>query len=204
MVDFLNHIRECYFPYLDILFECLKQIERDKEKQANEKSINLLAIIYQYLIGRLQGGEQDRVAKFLLWLFARTITPFLTLIDSFIQEGVLFDSRHELGFKRNSTVDIDSLDYLKCGFDILLPAKFSPSLPRFMNIILACSFKICKYMEVVKHLENVNRHADIYEGFLARIRDLCSSLIVEVEKKEKSLVSYKRETSTFLDINFNK
>lgn len=203
MVDFLNHIRQTYFVYLDLLTEFIDQIERDKKKHASERSINLLVIIHRYLVARCYSSPNwsDRVARFLLWMFVRTLLPYLRLIDDFIREGVLLDSRHELGFKRNPTVGVSNLHYLKSGFDILMP-KIN-TLPLFARIILSSSFKICKYMEVVKLLENINRDTDVCDSFLGRIKAICPCLIVKHEKPIL-LKTQNRPSTTFLDINFDR
>lgn len=205
LVDFLSHVRTSYFVYLDLLVEFLGQIERDRAKHASEKSVNLLVCIHRHLISRCYSSRNwsDRVARFLLWLFVRSLAPYLHLIDGFIHEGVLLDSRAELGFKRNPSVSISHLDYLKSGFDLLMP-KSTTQLPSFIRIILSSSFKICKYMEVVKLLENINRDADVYDTFLERIRSLCPILIAKHERiptPETSVIS--TNSKTLLDINFS-
>lgn len=206
LVDFLCHIRETYFVYLDLLTEFIAQIEKDAKKHSSEKSVNLLVLIHRHLVSRCYTSRNwsDRVARFLLWIFTRSLLPYLRLIDGFIHEGVLLDSRHELGFKRNLAVSIAHLDYLKSGYDVLMPKL--TTLPSFIRIILSSSFKICKYMEVVKLLESVNRDADICNSFLERIRSLCPCLVVEKEASEQGTIPevQNRPATTFLEINFNR
>lgn len=98
--DFIAKISDPFFPILDILDRFLVQIQNDSDKESHEKSINLLALIHKYLIDSYSLHRSTSiVAKFLMWVFVQTIRPFLTIIDSFIEEGINLDLKNELGFK---------------------------------------------------------------------------------------------------------
>lgn len=98
--DLISKISDPFFQILDLLDRFLVQIEKDSEKESHEKSANLLALIHKYLIDSYSIHRNTSIAaKFLMWVFAQTIRPLLTIVDSFIEEGINLDLKHELGFK---------------------------------------------------------------------------------------------------------
>lgn len=145
--------------------------------------------------------------KFLMWLFVRLMRPYLYFIDAYIQEGVLFDSKHELGFKRNSSVLINSVDYWKSGYEVFLkPETTQINLPLFLRIILSSSFKICKQMEIVALLGNLNSKSNIYDTFLEKIKLTCPFL-TDFQTIPETLNIPELETKssfTLLELNFKK
>lgn len=136
-----------------------------------------------------------------MWLFIHLMRPLLSFIDTFIQEGVLFDTKNELGFKRNPNVSINSVDYWCTGYQqVLTPCL---NLPLFMRILLASSFKICKQMEIINLLGNLNSKANVYQTFCSKIKSTCPYLISNSQSLIEN-VQEGQEKSSLLEINFKK
>lgn len=211
LVDFLRHIRDEYFAYLDFLKLFLDQIDRDTDKTACEKSINLLVIVHKHLVMEndcffMENNNSKMKSKFLVWIFVRTLKPYLKTIDTFIEEGTLLDSRYELGFKRNPHIPVNSYEYLKSGYEILLKLdQDSDALPLFMRIILLCSFKICKYIEIASLLNSTTQKSDIFESFLVKIKQICPYLQSSSgdSEPEQTRLDDRSTPESLLKINFN-
>ena len=148
----------------------LKQIEIDKKKSCHEKSINLICLVHKNLIDSYASHNHPKLeTKFLMWLFVRLMCPLINFIDKFIQEGVIFDIKSELGFQRNLNITIENPDYWKQGHALIFKNNTENynKLPVFMQSFLNNSFNICKYMEVVKLISNFSENSDIYARFLS-------------------------------------
>jgi hypothetical protein len=148
----------------------LKKTEIDKEKSCHEKSINLICMVHKNLIDSYASHNHPKLeTKFLMWLFVRLLYPLINFIDKFIQEGVIFDIKSELGFQRNLNITIENPDYWKQGHDLIFKNNTENynKLPVFMQNFLNNSFNICKYMEVVKLISNFAENSDIYARFLS-------------------------------------
>ena len=219
LVDFLCTIRSKFFTNLDLLNLILKLVNRDLNRPSYAKSINIILVIHKYLIDSYSSHNYAKIeAKFLLWLFVMLIKPFLDWVDTFMREGVFLDTRNELGFKRNINIPLDNVEYWKHGYDFLLDSsQLVSELPLFMRIILICSFKICKHMEIITLLGNYHQKSNIYVNFVEKMKFGCPFLAESKEKSELEKTieimnrsSWEIETSkrnsayTILDINFKK
>ncbi len=184
-------IREQFFVIFDLLNIILKQIYQDTHKPPYAKSINLILVIHRHMIDTFSSHNYAKIeAKFLLWLMLKCMRPFLTWVDTFMREGVFLDTKNELGFKRNLNIPLDNVDYWKCGYEILLDKQnFVYELPLFMRIVLSCSFKICKHMEIITLLGNFNQHSNIYMNFLDRIKLVCPYMDDSNDKSELEIAT---------------
>ena len=196
-----------FFTNLDLLNIFLKQIQSDKEKSSHEKSVNLIVIIHKNLIDSYASHNHPKLnTKFLMWLFVKLMYPFLNFIDQFIQEGVIYDVKSELGFQRNPTISIENTDYWKQGH--VLNFKKNPEnfnkLPLFMQNFLGYSFSICKYMEIVKLISNFTEKSDIFFRFLSLLDKDCPYIKNKSDQEDSSLSQEKRGPSSksLVEINF--
>jgi hypothetical protein len=191
LVDFLIKIRESFFVHFDLLAIIMKQIDKDLNRPAYAKSINLILAIHKLLIDAYASHNYAPIeAKFLIWIFVKLLKLFLTWIDTFIHDGKLMDTKNELGFRRNSSIQIDTVQYWKNGYDMLIDASnLDYEIPLFMRIILTCSFKICKHMEIITLLGNFNHWSNIYKDFLSKLKSLCPYLDDSKEKSELELIA---------------
>jgi hypothetical protein len=202
LVDFLIRINDPYFILLDLINKFCIQTKADENKLPHEKSLNLLYLIYKNLVDSYSSNKDvSIVSKFLMWLYAHVINPYLNLIDSFIQDGTNLDIKYELGFKRNKNISIDHSDYWVTGYEMI--SKLQSHIPNFLRIIIFSAFKISKHMEIIKILGDFNQPSFIYENFLKQIFMICPYL----DHKESYNVinikndSLKNKTCTFLDLN---
>ncbi len=116
--------------------------------------------------------------------------PFLSFIDTFIQEGHLLDTKFELGFKRNPKFELNNPDYWRYGFQLIKVnsenEKSFKNIPLFIIIIVSSSFKICKHMEIIKLLGNFNVKSDVYETFLKEMKTICPFLNEDITSQQTS------------------
>ena len=187
----------------------LQQTELDAYKSPHEKTINLIVLIHKNLIDSYSSHNQPKLeTKFLMWLFVRLLHPLLDFVDKFIQEGVFFDEKSEMGFKRSATVSIDHADYWKLGYELFFRTNqsFFEHLPVFMQSLLTNSFNICKYMEIVKVIDSFTEKSDICEKFHSSLIRLCPYL---ANNQSKALVLQETKVDTpkpalsLVEINFN-
>ena len=185
----------------DLLNLFLCQIKSDESKPHHEKSINLLAIIHKYTIDSYSMHKDTAVvSKFLMWLFMHTIKPYISFIDSFIQDGANLDTKNELGFKRNTNILIDDPDYWISGYEMI--SKLAA--PHFIRVIIMNAFKISKHMEIIKMLGDFNCQSCIYENFLRQLVLICPYLINEPENNQSKPYEYKSTPAdcvTLLQLN---
>jgi len=143
-----------------------------------------------------------------MWIFVNSIRPLLTIIDAFIEDGSNLDTKHELGFKRIESIQINNPDYWTLGYELII--KKDVKLPNFLRLIITSAFKISKHMEIIKLLGNFNKKGCIYENFLKNIVLICGYLVspMPFENEETPvLIEELKGRTTFLDLNewqFNK
>lgn len=196
-----------YFTNLDIFSSLLKQIHQDVGKPAYAKSINLIVLLHKLLIDSYASQNYAKShQKFLLWLFIKTLKPFLSWIDTFMHEGVFLDTKSEFGFRRNLNISLDDVEYWKHGFDQLINRdQLASDLPLFMRIILSCAFKICKHMEIITLLGNFNQVSFIYLTFVEKIKQICPYMADVNDDLGLQVITRPSDKKlTIMEINFDK
>ena len=210
MIDFLNRIRDPFFLHLDFFNLFIKVIEQDVNKSANEKSVNLILAVHKCLIDSYSSYNHPKLeTKMLAWLFIRLMSPLLNFVDKFIEEGILHDYKFELGFKRNSNILIDNVEYWRAGYvessssNQPLSQDYLQKLPAFMRVLLTSAFNICKHMEIVKLVGRFSEMSDVNQKFIATMKSYCPYL-ADLEQSVTDLnASPKNSKQSLLEINFN-
>jgi hypothetical protein len=135
----------------------------------------------------------------------RLIQPILNFVDKFVEEGVDLDYKHELGFKKNSSILNDNAEFWRTSYQVIIGEK--QQIPFFMQIILSSSYKICKHMDVIKLIGEYNENAYVYENFIRHFRAYCSYLIKdEQDDEERNPIESTNEiesNKSLLQISFN-
>jgi gamma-tubulin complex component 5 len=202
LVDFITKLKDPYFMIFDIFDQFLKIILKNENREPHIKSTSLLDIIHKYLIDSYSlHKDANIISKFLMWLFIRTIKPYLTLLNSFIQEGdseIIKYTKYELGFKRNFNISIYDPQFWTHGYEIDNKESFS----KFISIILTSAYKISKHMEIVKLLGNYTCESNIYDCFIENILIACPYLVKTKVNTFHINHQIIEEQHTLLDINF--
>jgi gamma-tubulin complex component 5 len=202
LVDFITKLKDPYFMIFDIFDQFLKTILKNENREPHIKSTSLLDIIHKYLIDSYSlHKDANIISKFLMWLFARTIKPYLTLLNSFIQEGdseIIKYTKYELGFKRNFNISIYDPQFWTHGYEVDNKESFS----KFIGIILTSAYKISKHMEIVKLLGNYTCESNIYDCFIENILIVCPYLVKTKVNTFHINHQIIEEQHTLLDINF--
>jgi hypothetical protein len=192
LVDFMIKIKDPYFILFDLLECFLNQIENDREKMAHEKTINLVSSIHKNLIDSYASHNHARAqSKFLMWLFVRLIQQMLNFVDKFVEEGVDLDCKHELGFKKNTSILNDNAEFWRTSYQVIIGEH--QQIPFFLQIILASSYKICKHMDVIKLIGEYNENAYVYENFLRHFAAYCPYLIREQQDEEADSIELRND-----------
>lgn len=183
----------------------MQRIKEDESKEPHVKSTSLLSIIHKYLIESYSLNLKDKsvVCKFLMWLFVRTIKPYLIILNSFIRDDdseVTKFTKLELGIKRNLDVTINNPKYWTHGYEI---SHSLQSVAKFIEIIVKSAFKISKHMEIVKLIGDFNYESNIYESFKENIFKICPYLANSSEQALESKTELDETQLTLLDINFS-
>lgn len=202
LVDFITKLKDPYFMIFDIFDQFLKTILKNENREPHIKSTSLLDIIHKYLIDSYSlHKDANIISKFLMWLFVRTIKPYLTLLNSFIQEGdseIIKYTKYELGFKRNFNISIYDPQFWTHGYEVDNKESFS----KFISIILTSAYKISKHMEIVKLLGNYTCESNIYDCFIENILIVCPYLVKTKVNTFHINHQIIEEQHTLLDINF--
>lgn len=202
LVDFITKLKDPYFMIFDIFDQFLKIILKNENREPHIKSTSLLDIIHKYLIDSYSlHKDANIISKFLMWLFIRTIKPYLTLLNSFIQEGdseIIKYTKYELGFKRNFNISIYDPQFWTHGYEVDNKESFS----KFISIILTSAYKISKHMEIVKLLGNYTCESNIYDCFIENILIACPYLVKTKVNTFHINHQIIEEQHTLLDINF--
>jgi len=202
LVDFITKLKDPYFMIFDIFDQFLKIILKNENREPHIKSTSLLDIIHKYLIDSYSlHKDANIISKFLMWLFVRTIKPYLTLLNSFIQEGdseIIKYTKYELGFKRNFNISIYDPQFWTHGYEVDNKESFS----KFISIILTSAYKISKHMEIVKLLGNYTCESNIYDCFIENILIVCPYLVKTKVNTFHINHQIIEEQHTLLDINF--
>ena len=129
LVDFITKLKDPYFMIFDVFDQFLKIILKNENREPHIKSTSLLDIIHKYLIDSYSlHKDANIISQFLMWLFVRTIKPYLTLLNSFIQEGdseIIKYTKYELGFKRNFNISIYDPQFWTHGYEVDNKESFS-------------------------------------------------------------------------------
>ena len=202
LVDFITKLKDPYFMIFDVFDQFLKIILKNENREPHIKSTSLLDIIHKYLIDSYSlHKDANIISQFLMWLFVRTIKPYLTLLNSFIQEGdseIIKYTKYELGFKRNFNISIYDPQFWTHGYEVDNKESFS----KFISIILTSAYKISKHMEIVKLLGNYTCESNIYDCFIENILIACPYLVKTKVNTFHINHQIIEEQHTLLDINF--
>jgi hypothetical protein len=188
LIDFLIKIREPFFTQLDLIKELLSEVESNANKSSYEKSIGLLSFIHRRLIDSyLKRTHTDMTSKFLMFLFVKCMQPFLRIVDAFVSDGVVLDINNELGFRRNASVNLSSIEYWQFGYEYTIEdnQSYIKQLPEFLRIILQSAFRIHKNMEIIKLLKEFNGESNICDKFLDRMKSICAYLAKNEHSNER-------------------
>ncbi len=209
LIDFLNEIGDPFFKIFDFFDHFLKVIKSNETNEPYVQSTSLLFIIHKYLIDSYTQYLNAKIsAKFLMWLFVRTIKPYLTILNAYVQQGdseVTKYSQYELGFKRNVEITINNPDYWTKGYE-LKTSNQSINETKFIGIVLTSAYKISKHMEIVRLLDDYEFNLNIYESFMKSILICCPYLKnndqVNTDLAIQHRIQIVQGNQSLLDINF--